>query len=190
MPTAAVRAAGRPTVSAGSAMTIFGSIRGWKMILFSCASTSLITLARPTSEPVPAVVGTAITGRILAGSASLKLSPTSSNAQSGRSCRVAKAMALPASSEEPPPKAITPSPPCARSAAPPRATSSPVGSLAMSLKRATSIPSPASAARASAIIGLRASPRSVTSRGRAIPTVRQASASSLIRPAPKRMDVG
>jgi hypothetical protein len=60
----------------------------------------------------------------------------------------------------------------------------------MSLKIARSSPAARTAAAASVTIGLVARPRSVTSNGRAIPAARQASASSAIRPAPKRMDVG
>ncbi|MNL18496.1 hypothetical protein D3C87_1396410 [compost metagenome] len=39
-----------------------GSMRAWKMIRFTWADSSVMTDARPTSEPVPAVVGTATTG--------------------------------------------------------------------------------------------------------------------------------
>ncbi len=62
MPTAAVMFGGRPRVSSGSAMTSPGSMRGWKMIFLVWSRSSVITAARPTSEPVPAVVGTATTG--------------------------------------------------------------------------------------------------------------------------------
>ena len=65
--------------------------------------------ARPTSEPVPAVVGTAITGRDAGGSARVHQSPISSKSRSGRVRPDMKAMTLPASSAEPPPKAMTPS---------------------------------------------------------------------------------
>ncbi len=109
MPTAAVRPGGRPTVRAGSAITSRGIMAGWKMMRFSWAASSLITLARPTSEPVPAVVGTAMTGSIFAGSARRKLSPMSSKSHKGRSWKVAKAMVLPASKALPPPNATTPS---------------------------------------------------------------------------------
>ena len=62
MPVAAVTWAGRPTVSAGSEMTIEGSIFGWKMIFFTWVASLVMTEARPTSEPVPEVVGTAMVG--------------------------------------------------------------------------------------------------------------------------------
>ena len=67
MPVAAVSFAGRPTVNSGSRIATFGMIAGWKMIFFSCVTGWVTTPARPTSEPVPAVVGTAMTGRNLRG---------------------------------------------------------------------------------------------------------------------------
>ena len=62
MPVPAVSLGGRPTVSSGSAMTIDGIILGWKITFLVCVSWLVITEARPVSEPVPAVVGTAIEG--------------------------------------------------------------------------------------------------------------------------------
>ena len=44
-----------------------GIICGWKMIFFWWVSSLRMTPARPTSEPVPAVVGTATTGAMPAG---------------------------------------------------------------------------------------------------------------------------
>ena len=78
MPVAAVAPLGRPTVSAGSAMTMAGNILGWKMIFLTWAASSLITEARPTSEPVPDVVGTATTGAMPSGFTRVHQSPTSS----------------------------------------------------------------------------------------------------------------
>ena len=43
-------------------MTIDGIILGWKITFLVCVSSLVITEARPVSEPVPAVVGTAIDG--------------------------------------------------------------------------------------------------------------------------------
>ena len=80
----------------------------------------------------------------------------SSKSHSGRLWLAAKAMALPASSELPPPKAITPSALWARRASQPAATSDPVGSLATSLNSGASSPAARTGARASAIIGLAA----------------------------------
>ena len=109
MPVAAVIAGGRPTVSSGSLITTPGIICGWKMIFFWWVASLTTTPARPTSEPVPAVVGTAMIGAIPRGSARVHQSPTSSKSHSGRVCPDMKAITLPASSAEPPPKAITPS---------------------------------------------------------------------------------
>ena len=47
-------------VNSGSQITILGKTFGWKIIFFSYVCEFVITLARPTSDPVPAVVGTAI----------------------------------------------------------------------------------------------------------------------------------
>ena len=59
MPVAAVILPGKPTVSSGSANTVWANSLGWKMTRFWCVSSSLTTLERPTSEPVPEVVGNA-----------------------------------------------------------------------------------------------------------------------------------
>ena len=45
-------------------MTTFGIISGWKMTFLVCVVSSVMTPARPTSEPVPAVVGTATIGKM------------------------------------------------------------------------------------------------------------------------------
>ena len=78
MPVAAVTLGGSPRHSSGSRITMAGSSRGWKINRLSCACSSVITATRPTSEPVPAVVGTATTGAIRVTLTRLKLSPTSS----------------------------------------------------------------------------------------------------------------
>ena len=62
MPVPAVMKGGMPAVSSGSAMTIAGSSFGWKMIFLVWVASLVSTPARPTSEPVPAVVGTATIG--------------------------------------------------------------------------------------------------------------------------------
>ena len=90
-------------------MTIAGIMRGWKMIFFTCSASSRMTPARPTSEPVPAVVGTAIIGATPSGSALDHQSSRSSKSHSGRLWPDMNAMTLPTSSALPPPKAITPS---------------------------------------------------------------------------------
>ena len=72
-------------------------------------SSLVITAARPTSEPVPAVVGIATTGAMAAVCARRQLSPRSSKSQIGRVWPAMKATALAASRPLPPPSAITPS---------------------------------------------------------------------------------
>jgi hypothetical protein len=109
MPVPAVSAGGRPTVSSGSQITCAGIILGWKITFLVWVSRLVMTPARPTSEPVPAVVGTATTGAMPAGSARVHQSPTSSKSHIGRVWPAMKAMTLPQSSAEPPPKATTPS---------------------------------------------------------------------------------
>src|SRR3546814_9251371 len=84
MPVAAVMCGGRPTVSSGSEITVAGSIFGLKMIFLMWVASSRMTEARPTSEPVPAVVGTATMGATPAGSTRFQLSPLSSKSNSGR----------------------------------------------------------------------------------------------------------
>lgn len=63
MPVAAVSCAGRPRVSAGSQMAALGTT--WGEMTPTLRPSSRIRMApRPTSLPVPAVVGTAITGAV------------------------------------------------------------------------------------------------------------------------------
>ena len=69
---------GRPTVSSGSSITIEGCTFGWKIIFFWWVSSLVMTEARPTSEPVPEVVGTAMMGATPLGSTRVHQSPTSS----------------------------------------------------------------------------------------------------------------
>ena len=102
---------GIPTVSSGSAITIEGSTLGWKMIFFTRVSELVTTLARPTSDPVPAVVGTATLGAMASASARVHQSPTSSKSQTGRDWPAMKASVLPRSRPDPPPNATTPSNP-------------------------------------------------------------------------------
>ena len=127
MPVPAVSGGGRPTVSSGSQITCAGIILGWKITFLVWVARLVITPARPTSEPVPAVVGTATIGAMPAGSARVHQSPMSSKSHIGRVWPRMKATTLPASSAEPPPKATTPSCPPARIAASPAATLASVG---------------------------------------------------------------
>ncbi len=102
---------GIPTVSSGSQIVTFGISAGWKMIFFLWVALFVSTPARPTSDPVPAVVGTAMTGAIFEASARVYQSPMSSRSQTDRSGRwsAISAIILPRSSAEPPPKQMTPS---------------------------------------------------------------------------------
>ena len=59
IPVAAVMCGGKPSVSSGSANTTFAKILGLKITRLRWVSFSLTTLERPTSEPVPEVVGKA-----------------------------------------------------------------------------------------------------------------------------------
>ena len=65
MPVAAVSQAGMPSVSSGSQMAALG-IRCGLMKPSLRPSSSVISAARPTSLPVPAVVGIATTGAVAA----------------------------------------------------------------------------------------------------------------------------
>ena len=62
MPVAAVMAGGRPVISAGSSAATLGTSRVSTITILLLRSGSAITAATVTSEPVPAVVGTAYTG--------------------------------------------------------------------------------------------------------------------------------
>jgi hypothetical protein len=110
----AVIAFGMPTVSSGSQMVMVGISFGWKMIFFVCVAELVSTPARPTSDPVPAVVGTATMGAIVSGLARVHQSPTSSRSQTATFWSIISAIIFARSSAEPPPKATTPSCPPAR----------------------------------------------------------------------------
>ena len=59
MPVAAVIGRGRPVIREGSSAAIVGTMRVSAITSFRLVSGSEITAATVTSEPVPAVVGTA-----------------------------------------------------------------------------------------------------------------------------------
>ena len=80
-----------------------------KLFFFSCVFSLVKTDALPVSEPVPAVVGKAIIGKIESALALVHQSPISSKSQIGLSCLAMNAIAFPVSIPEPPPTAITPS---------------------------------------------------------------------------------
>ncbi len=87
-PVPAVMKGGMPVVSFGSAITIAGRSLGWKITFLVCVSSLVMTPARPTSEPVPAVVGTATIGAMASESARVHQSPTSSKSQTDASARL------------------------------------------------------------------------------------------------------
>src|SRR5262249_56021824 len=91
---------------------------------------------------------------------------------------------------EPPPKATTPSCLPARRTAMPDSTLDSTGFDCTSANSATVSPADFNKSIACVVIGNFARPASVTSRGREMPAARHASASSLIRPAPKRTGGG
>ena len=112
MPVAAVIAGGRSNVSSGSANTHFARSCGEKMIFLTCVASSETTAERPTSDPVPAVVGSAMkygSGRPIGRTSGW------SHAYSRMSpgWLAISAMALATSSAAPPPRPITASAPCA-----------------------------------------------------------------------------
>ena len=109
MPVAAVMRGGKPTVNSGSEITTAGSIFGWKMIFLTWVASSRITEARPTSEPVPAVVGTAMVCAIPATVTRVYQSSRSSKSHNGLFCPTINAMVLPTSNALPPPNAMMPS---------------------------------------------------------------------------------
>jgi hypothetical protein len=90
MPVPAVMNLGIPTVSAGSQIVTAGISAGWKMIFFLWVALLVSTPARPTSDPVPAVVGTAMIGAIFAASARVYQSSISSRSQTLRSAADAR----------------------------------------------------------------------------------------------------
>ena len=191
IPTAAVTCAGSPTVSSGSAITTTGSIFGWKMIFLVRSRTSVITDARPTSEPVPEVVGTATTGAMPPASARVHQSSRSSKSQTmtvltGHQRHRLRGVER-ASSAEPD------HPVMAAVVERPHALGHVrLHRVARARRRRRSQASPASRhdCAASATIGIEASPGSVTRSGRRIPISAHVCASSRMRPGPNRIGVG
>ena len=190
MPVPMVMKGGMPTVSSGSAITIAGSSFGWKMIFLVWVASFVMTPARPTSEPVPAVVGTATIGAIASEFARVHQSPISSKSHTGRVWPAWKAMSLPRSSAEPPPKAMTPSCLPFLKAAMPAVRLESTGLGFTSENTACGIFASARIFSVEATTGSLARPGSVTKSGRLMPAKASASGSSLMRPAPKRTVVG
>ncbi len=111
MPVAAVIDAGSSMVSSGSASTASASRCGEKMIRLTWVTSSEITALRPTSLPVPAVVGMATR----CGTGPMGRAPGISSSYSNRSPGwvAMRAIALATSSAAPPPTPTIESAPCA-----------------------------------------------------------------------------
>ena len=184
MPVAAVNLGGSPSVSSGSRIAVRGIIRGWKMIFLVWVTSSVITPARPTSLPVPAVVGMATTGAIPSPRARVHQSPTSSKSHKGRSWPAMKATTLPQSNALPPPSATTPSWPPAANARTPASTLPATGFGRTSVNRPPSRPPARRISSRAGVTGRAASPGSVTTSGRAMPACSQARAALARLPAP------
>src|SRR5690349_3425031 len=105
-PVAAVIIGGMLTVRCGSKIAQLGIMLGAKKIVFLPVSGKVATALRPTSLPVPAVVGSAIIGG--SGFVIFALPPLlSSYCASGGGCVAHRRTSLPMSSALPPPSAIT-----------------------------------------------------------------------------------
>ncbi len=142
MPVAAVIDGGIPFINSGSSAAATGTSFGSITTFFSCFAESVTTATTVTSDPVPAVVGTANSG---SGGLPIFSIPTSC---AGVFPLVAiAAMTLAASIEEPPPSASIESLPWARTADRPACSTTSVGSGTMPSNTATSMPSASSACR-------------------------------------------
>ncbi len=175
-------------MSSGSRITSRGSICGCSRISLRPSSVSVITVARPTSEPVPAVVGMAKTGGI--GRSSAGAVSVISKSQSGRGVDTARATDFPQSSPLPPPMATTASAACVRYSCAPAVTSAAIGSGCTSLKTETAMPASSSPARMPLKKGKAETPGSVTISTRLSPKSRTRWGNSAIRPGPARISVG
>ena len=126
MPVAAVTWAGRAKVSSGSAKTARARIWALKTVRLWCVSFSDTTAERPTSEPVPEVVGRAMKqGKALTMGRTCGWSHTYS--RMSPSCVAATPTTLATSSAAPPPKPMMASALCALNAAAPAITCAQVG---------------------------------------------------------------
>ena len=181
IPVAAVMNGGKPTVSSGSRMAAFAIRCGEKITVLVPSITS--TVLRPTSLPVPAVVGTWTMGGTRAV---IFASPplASSYCASGGSWLTSRATALAMSRDAPPPTPRTLSAPAARYASIPRSASRSVGFASNSVNNSVLMP-----IRSSKGVTKRSSPAcrmplSVTSSGREAPARFSSLGSSWIAPLP------
>ncbi len=174
-------------MSSGSANTALARILALNTVRLWCVSFSDTTDERPTSEPVPAVVGNATKcGSSCWIGRTLGWSHTYSSTSPG--CVAITPTTLATSSAAPPPKPITLSAPCALNAAAPAITIAQVGLPKMPSNTATF-----SSRRwllNSASTGSAASARSVTISGRFRPRSSRCGPTSLRAPAPNWIAVG
>ncbi len=176
MPVAAVSIGGSPRVSSGSTIDHLGIMCG--LIIANLRPlVMLIREPRPTSEPVPAVVGIAITG----ATAEVTLSkPPQINAVSSRArlCVAMIPIAFATSIGDPPPNAMIPSQASVRYISSPLNTEASVGFVSISENTAGSFKHNRSTNPRSN------NPPSVTTKGRFNPTRSITSGKSANDPAP------
>ena len=190
MPVPAVIAGGMPTVSSGSQITTFGIIFGWKITFLVCVASC--------GDDAGAADFRAGAGRGRHGDD--RRDPV----RVGARPPVADILEIPHRPGLPghegddlagvEPRAAAEGDDAVMAAgAEHREAGFDIGSTGFgctSEKSATGSPASFSRPSACVVIGSLARPASVTSSGRAMPAARQASASSVMRPAPKRMAVG
>ncbi len=176
MPVAAVIDAGSSMVSSGSASTASASRWGEKMMRLTWVTSSEITALRPTSLPVPAVVGMATK----CGTGPIGRAPGISSSYSNRSPGwvAISAMALATSSAAPPPMPTIESAPCAWKAATPASTCDFTGLPHTPSNGSGSSPPAARFATMSTKIGRAPTPLSVTTSGRLTSWARRCSTRS------------
>ena len=183
MPLAAIVVLGRPSSRSGSTTATFGSISGLLRLALTPPPDS--TELRVTSEPVPAVVGTATQGR--PGLSIGRPAPMTSRCSRGSIPEVAStAAALATSIALPPPNPSTASQPASASSAMAARTRSIDGSVATP-NGMLEMPASLSADR---IASARDVVRPVTTRTRLAPSPASASGTSLTLPAPNRTSAG
>ncbi len=167
MPVIAVTAGGNPMVRDASSSAISGSKTGELTPAFVVAPV-VMTATGVTSDPVPAVVGTRMSG-------SLEPSTWSTPYIDARDCVPANSTAttLATSIELPPPTATTPSTLCSRPSAAASATTESAGSAVTASKRTAPSAEEDSASKMGAINPAATNPGSVTSSTRFMPSCRQ-----------------
>jgi hypothetical protein len=186
---AAVTAGGSPSVSSGSANTCFARIFGENTMRLTCVSSSETTAERPTSEPVPAVVGSATNQGTTSGIVRTFGWSHAYSSASPPAVPITPTI-FATSSAAPPPNPTTLSARCARNAAAPALACATVGLPKMPSNTATSSPAARNGSTKPVATGSFASARSVTTSGRFRPWSRRCGPTSLAAPGPKWMVVG